>query len=137
MGRPARNKYKLTIQRVARSQSSGITIQRVAQSHLSGITIQRVALRKTLFLSHVTTGSLVRQCRWFDRERWEPGGSGEGLECRSLEPHNMVHPGPNSRSSPSSHQDLIGEHLFAARRSRSAGRHLGWKPGANTSWQLS
>ena len=43
MGRPARNKYKLTIQRVARSHLSGITIQRVARSHLSRITIQRVA----------------------------------------------------------------------------------------------
>ena len=95
------------------------------------------SLDENSFFSHVTTGSLVRQCQWFDRERREPGGSGEGLECRSLEPHNMVHPGPNNRSSPSSHQDLIGEHLFAARRSRSAGRHLGWKPGANTSWQLS
>ena len=70
----------------------------------------------------MTTGSLVRQYQWFDRERREPGGSGEGLECRLLEPHYMVHPGPNSRCSPSSLQDLIGEHLFAARRSRSADR---------------
>ena len=43
MERVARNRYKLTIQRVARNQSSRITIQRVARSHLSGITIQRVA----------------------------------------------------------------------------------------------
>jgi hypothetical protein len=43
MERVARNKYKLTIQRVAQSHLSGITIQRVARSHLSGITIQRVA----------------------------------------------------------------------------------------------
>ena len=43
MGRLARNRYKLTIQRVARSHLSGTTIQRVARSHLSGITIQRVA----------------------------------------------------------------------------------------------
>ena len=43
MERVARNRYKLTIKRAARSQCAGITIQRVAQSHLSGITIQRVA----------------------------------------------------------------------------------------------
>ena len=91
----------------------------------------------TLFLSHVTTGSLVRQCAQCAGWKKGAGGSGEVLECRLLEPHNMVHPGPNSRCSPSSHQDLIGEHLFSARRSRSADRHLGWKPGANTSWQLS
>ena len=48
---------------------------------------------------------------------WNPMGkctqlrSGKGLECRLLEPRNMVHPGPNSRSSPSSLQNLIGEHL--------------------------
>ena len=39
----------------------------------------------------------------------EPGGSGKGLECRLLEPRNVVHPGPNSRCSPSSLQDLIAQ----------------------------
>ena len=34
MERVARNRYKLTIQRVAQSHLFGITIQRVAQSHL-------------------------------------------------------------------------------------------------------
>ena len=50
-------------------------------------------------MSHVTTGSLVRQRIRFHRERREPGGNGKGLKCRLPEPHKVVDPVTDNRCS--------------------------------------